>query len=312
MKLAVLLLQFAVVLCGDEEYRCPVGSYLGKTVAVKNGKIKSKQWSWKAAGWSPISRLGHHHEQTHTSTLCASNWALPPSCQSTAHRADTVTRQPDQFGSHLEFVHNFKVAGSSLTPYFNCEYGKSSSGPAHGHVTIFVVRDPIDRFISACGELLQRYVNNLCPGHKTCGISEGAKTGAKWYEKWRRNQHDLKGLVAAFVNDARCCSKASALEHFSSQSTFAATATRPIDMVIHLDKLNEGLDKLANRLQHRNTCGRPAHHNSYSDKPQHQLPSPQQLRSALNEQPPLMRQLCDVYYQDFVCFDLPFPSVCKH
>ena len=40
--------------------------------------------------------------------------------------------------------------------------------------SVFAVRDPIDRFVSAVGEVLQRVVNGICPGGGQCPpIEEG-------------------------------------------------------------------------------------------------------------------------------------------
>ena len=61
-------------------------------------------------------------------------------------------------------------------------------------VSLMVVRDPISRFISACEELLERYIG----GHRT-------SQHTAWYGVWARTgQENMTALIRAFVDDVRC------------------------------------------------------------------------------------------------------------
>jgi hypothetical protein len=64
------------------------------------------------------------------------------------------------FGNKIEFIHNYKAASSTVASFMACAYGRELEA------SVFVVRDPIDRFISAVGEMLRRYVRGATPIHR--------------------------------------------------------------------------------------------------------------------------------------------------
>ena len=115
------------------------------------------------------------------------------------------------------------------------------------------VRDPIDRFVSAAGELLKRYLNDVCPGDARCNIGEGEKqqawTATHWWRLAQR-QHaahwpeaELPTLLDAFVTDVLCCHAANGMEQFLPQAAFATYARVGLDVILHLDNAQAALDE---------------------------------------------------------------------
>lgn len=127
----------------------------------------------------------------------------------------------------------------------------------------------------------------------------------------------LPELLTAFVDDIQCCHSSYSMDHFSSQSVFAASyATRGIDVVIEMSNLEAGLEQLTQRVQSVAPPGQctvssqinSAATNSGSVAAGDNLPSSSVLRAALTEDN--IRELCKIYAQDFTCFDLSLPPEC--
>ena len=177
------------------------------------------------------------------------------------------------------------------------------------------MRDPIDRFVSAVGEVLQRVVNGVCPGGAQCPpIDENQLIeSTEWYSVAERagfnfSAEVLPKLMAAFVADATCCHDGYGRDHFAPQAAFATYAERGVDVLLQLDAIEEGLDELTRRvIPSRNASCHLQHANSAEAKPSN-IPRAATLRGALDDS--LVRQLCNVYEQDFLCFGLARPAVC--
>ena len=206
-----------------------------------------------------------------------------------------------------------QVGGTSLEDYLSCAYGPDEDTDRFT-LSVFAVRDPIDRFVSAVGEVLQRVVNGVCPRGRCPPIDKDQlRKSTEWYPIAERARFNfsaevLPKLMAAFVADTTCCHAGYGRDHFAPQVTFATYADRGVDMLLRLDAIEEGLDDLTRRLPpSRSTTCRLEHANSAQAKPGNVADSVA-LRGALDDS--LVRQLCDVYAQDFTCFDLPRPAVC--
>lgn len=66
------------------------------------------------------------------------------------------------FNNKIEFIHNYKAGSSAVAAFLSCAYGREVDSTVF-EASVFVVRDPIDRFISAVGEMLRRYVRGSTP-----------------------------------------------------------------------------------------------------------------------------------------------------
>ena len=126
----------------------------------------------------------------------------------------------------------------------------------------------------------------------------------------------LTELLAAFIEDIQCCHASYAMDHFSAQSVFAMYAMRGIDVVLPMSNLDAGLKLLADRVPSKAPAGQctlsdhinsaaASHGNNTAGET---LPSSSALRAALTEDQ--IRQLCQIYAQDYACFDLQLPPAC--
>ena len=151
------------------------------------------------------------------------------------------------------------------------------------------MRDPIDRFVSAVGEVLQRVVNGVCPRGRCPPIDKDQlRKSTEWYPIAERARFNfsaevLPKLMAAFVADTTCCHAGYGRDHFAPQATFATYADRGVDMLLRLDAIEKGLDDLTRRLPpSRSATCRLEHANSARDKPGNVADSAA-LRGALHE-----------------------------
>ena len=147
-----------------------------------------------ARGWTPTPWQGKsdNYKDTGVATWCSSVTAKPPECRhdplATLGRGDRVFNRRMQssgkpgfpvrsvHGGRVELLHNYKVAGTALKRYMTCEYGTEADTD---HVlSVLPVRDPIDRFVSAVGEVLrlQMYLPELRDALKARGLDT---TGTK-------------------------------------------------------------------------------------------------------------------------------------
>lgn len=252
------------------------------------------------------------------------------------------------FGNRIEFIHNFKAASSTVSAFLSCAYGREMDSDTFD-LSVFVVRDPIDRFISGVGELLRRYVNDHCPEDVTGAVKcshdmmmspaftdlhadrsdflrvreetlDEAMTSTLWWPLAKTEGvglHVLTELLTAFIGDIQCCHSSYAMDHFNPQGLFATYASRGIDMVISTADLEAGLEQVLARvpsvappgqckLSREKNSARTNKASAAGDN----LPSTAELRAALTDDH--IRQLCEIYAQDYSCFAewLPLPPEC--
>ena len=350
----------------DKLASCPRGSYLDYRQRAKAAAaLLASQRSHVADGWLPYGLPGKGREYARrgvVSVWCSDNWPKPAVCQHDPLRP----MMPDQifyetmpsggvglplrsvFGNRIEFIHNFKAASSTVSAFFSCAYGREMDSDAFD-LSVFVVRDPIDRFISAVGELLRRYVNDHCPEDVTGAVKcshdmmmspaftdlnadrsdflavreetlDEAMKSTLWWPFAQTNGvglHVVTQLLTAFIGDIQCCHSSYAMDHFNPQSLFATYASRGIDVVISTADLEAGLEQVLARVPSvapAGQCKLSREKNSASTNKASaagdNLPSTAELRAALTDDH--IRQLCEIYAQDYSCFAewLPLPPEC--
>lgn len=239
----------------------------------------------------------------------------------------------------IEFHKSWKVASTSFPDYLRCQYNCDWQTPPstktchHGYMVVAAVREPIARFVSAANELLERSLNKFCPTGP-CGSKDGFVYGhgpGSTYDKFKHQTHwfsvvnpsnggyrkrKLPKVVKSMVKDTACNYYTYASEHTSTQSNFITQNAGPaahIHRILKLEAIDYGLDKMREAaLPHASKTCKLGHKNVKSCKPnQHRVPSEVAFLKELKKQPALLRELCLVYAQDFVCFDYNLPLACK-
>lgn len=245
----------------------------------------------------------------------------------------------------FEFHDNWKVASTSFSSYLPCEYGSfdkvsESTAVTDGYMVAAPVRYPVSRFVSAVGELMERSMNHYCPaGYCQSSDSYDNETLWKlahqttWYplmcNETKLVYNDTAGhwetvpgcsfddekfpeIVRAFVHDKKCNYYFYAAEHFVSQSAFVTQnsgCANDLDTVIRLEELDDGLAELAEKVGKVQSCDM-GDSNSASNKPGG-LPSESQTMAILKQIPDLMKDICMIYAQDFICYDYELPVECE-
>ena len=234
-------------------------------------------------------------------------------------------------GRVVEHVHNYKSGSTSLTDYFECEYGGDEVVADESfRVSAFAVRDPVSRFASAVTELLRRFVLNACVREWCQGFDrESARKGTRWFRLLTSMNYTVTtaaeraALMRAFVYDVECCRPAFSMDHFQPQAAFATYASRGIDLLIPLDRPDAALADVASRVGVARSCRLHTANTAGDALPQgdtagddvwlreraNALPSASALRAALT--PDLVRRICDLYLQDYLCFELAPPPECE-
>merc|ERR1711871_325831 len=189
-------------------------------------------------------------------------------------------------------------------------------------------RDPIDRFVSGAGELMQRLVNGWCPrgpcnttGHNGVGISDEEMAGYRadamnstlWYPRTQEPSFnwttDVPELLGLFVQDVSCVHQCWADDHLKTQSAFGEVPERGIDVLMKLEDIEEGLDRLARKSgKSRREC-QLQRLNTPEGKPTN-VPSTHVMSAMVRANATLVRRLCKVLVQDYLCFDYEMPSEC--
>merc|ERR1711871_1536939 len=223
-----------------------------------------------------------------------------------------------------------KVASTWVPSYLWGEYGTWSdvskeTAVSSGYEVVAAVRHPLSRFVSSVGELLQRSVNYYCPtGYCTFDTDywQGNITLEKfahqttWYDLVQNgvNMTQLPEILAAFVADTRCNYYTYASEHFITQSDFVTQnggCAAPVNLIMQLENLDNGFTELADLLGHTESgsCSL-SDSNEASDKPGG-VPSSGEMMKVLKENDDIMKQICYMYAQDFICFDYELPPACE-
>lgn len=260
------------------------------------------------------------------------------------HAPSYITKQVFQDYA-LEFHDNWKVASTSFSSYLPCEYGSfdkvnEDTAVPDGYMTAAPVRYPVSRFVSAVGELMERSMNHYCPSGY-CQSSDAYDNETLWklthqttwyptmcnetklvYNEtaghWMTvpsctfDEDKFPEVVRAFVHDKKCNYYFYAAEHFVSQSAFVTQndgCAADLDTVIRLEELDDGLAELAEKVGKVQSCDM-GDSNSASNKPGG-LPSESATMAILKQIPDLMKDICMIYAQDFICYDYELPSECE-
>lgn len=235
--------------------------------------------------------------------------------------------------ANLEFHQNWKVASTSFPSYLRCNFGGTwkqmpAVAPAtKGSIIAAAVREPIGRFISGASELLARALSHWCPTGP-CGKNDSFVENVTVYrmrkqttwlgvaQHYRRNKSKyIFGLVKALVFDTGCNYYHYACEHLNSQSNFVTQnegIARNISVIVKLEDAESGLLNMsaAAGVQHNPKC-KLTHANVKDDKPIGlDIPSSEDILQILEADQKLLRRLCLIYAQDFVCFDYDLPPAC--
>lgn len=336
---------------------CPPGSAItGKqnatTEALREARLRdaicaAKEVGWK--GWNERESTGF--EERGYATFESSLWPKDPKCRtlpneewSTAHagmpkyRPDSVPKWMPKYVNReldLEFHENWKVASNSFPEYLECEYGANWAKVPNakkvppGRIVAVAVRHPVDRFVSAASELLERAVNQWCPSgpcnstdafdpEETIEMMLHTTTWLKGIESENGGYKPgkLSMLMENLVHDASCNYATYASEHLSSQSNFVTQnegAAATLSVVVKLEHIEKGLQRLANRVG-KNLSGNCefARINVKDEKPfAGKVPTSRSMVNYLHQDDELMKKLCLMYAQDFVCFDYTLPAACE-
>jgi len=239
----------------------------------------------------------------------------------------------------IEFHKSWKVASTSFPDYLRCQYDCQWETPkvdkevGNDYMIVAAVREPIARFVSAANELLERSINHYCPTGK-CGKSDGyvygtadGSTHDKYLHQtsWFKNvapaaggysASKLRNLVQNMVKDTVCNYYTYASEHLSTQASFITQNGGPakrIHRILKLENINQDLEKMhkAATPKSSKTC-KLGLKNVKACKPnQERMPSENAFLNVLKKDKALLREICLVYAQDFICFDYNLPLVCK-
>jgi len=325
---------------------CPPGRYL-----TYQSREKARERLFNAVCFAKsLGQEGGNVRETDSyktrgyATFESSIWPKPKTCQQLPHDywIDGLhPYRPDDLPPWMtklvnikvgaEFHRNFKVASTSFQSYLKCALGEdweslpvSSETPERTKV-VTAVRDPIDRWISAVGELLERTINHICPDNRPCSAEKdsfdllttlpalGHKT--TWYKVIEAGFQNAKldELVAAFVHDTQCNFHYYSAEHFSTQTLMTQNngTAQDQDLLIKLEDSEDGLKRFHEIFGGNAEC-KLEHLNAAAKKTgEHKIPDRNDILHKLQGNDELMRALCAVYAQDFICFSYDLPRACK-
>mmetsp|Transcript_28293 Transcript_28293/g.51868 ORF Transcript_28293/g.51868 Transcript_28293/m.51868 type:complete len:415 (-) Transcript_28293:63-1307(-) len=330
----------------DAKYlTCPPGRYL-----TYQSREKARERLFNAVCFAKSLGQGGNVRETDSyktrgyATFESSIWPKPKTCQQLPHEYwinGLHPYRPDDPPPHMtklvnmkvgaEFHRNLKVASTSFQSYLKCALGEdwedlpvSSEMPERTKV-VTAVRDPIDRWISAVGELLERTINHICPDNRPCSAEKdsfdllttlpalGHKT--TWYKVIEAGFQNAKldELVAAFVHDTQCNFQYYSAQHFSTQTLVTQNngTAQDQDLLIKLEDSEDGLKRFHEIFGGNAEC-KLEHLNAAAKKTgEHKIPDRNDILHKLQGNDELMRALCAVYAQDFICFSYDLPRACK-
>jgi len=248
------------------------------------------------------------------------------------YKADNVPSFIDKLvfpSNEFEFHLIWKVASTSFPSYLKCEYDYNVHSASvkeavpDGYQVVAAVRNPLGRFVSAMDEVLQRAVNGYCPsGYCTAADSYKGnytldlyKHQTTWYDLVEHgvDEDDLTTLMHAFIHDVECNYNFYAATHLVTQSAFiyqGSGCQDELDVVLRLEELDEGLNKMADSFNASGTDCEMEDSNSADSKPGG-VPSESALMKILENDDEMMKKLCVIYAQDFLCFGYELPAACS-
>lgn len=320
--------------------KCPAGNYQGSDEANarwREARLRKAICAAKRRGW----RGGHSRDETHYlrrgyATFESAMWPKDPTCSNGfSHRGDAPRKYMTKLANAslgAEFRLNWKVASTAFSQYFECEYGGSwevqpaTEPTPQGTKVVAAVREPISRLTSALGEILERAINHWCP-ERPCGPHDGFNLEVvlnewehmtTWYdvvkaENGGYTESKLPLLMERMIYDAACNYGGYAADHLTTQTLFIAGADQsPLTEVVKLEEMDSMRHQMNAAIgkDHSECVLNPLNDNS-KKPPGNPVPSNGAMRAYLEENADLMRQVCLMYAQDFVCFGFELPTACK-
>ena len=315
-----------------DPFKCPPRNDISPEEQYqRHRQLCQVQATLKKRGYKGNPRELNSFVQRGYATYESSAWRKPEKCRSLlnddlirinhweTYKADYTQHYikklfNDEF--NLVFLLNHKVGSTSFPSYLDCEYGSwkmvGRAESNNNRYVITAVRDPVARFVSATGEVLQRAVNQFCID-RSCDENHGffgnktinrLKHQTSWYSllqepSWA-SEDLLPNLIRAMVNDLKCNYNAYSLDHYISQSAFVSQnlgEADPIDFLIKLENSNNGLTALSTLTNHSQSdrCSLKET-NTAVTKPKG-VPSSKEIQKVINENDDIMRDLCFVYIQ---------------
>lgn len=329
-------------------YICPPGNYLGHTASDmedRNSRLRLLHAKLRNMSYVHNDRELDSYKTRGFATYESSMWLKPKHCLKLIDEEWSKTNgylkykednSPEymtkmvnaEYG--MEFHLNWKVASTSFPSYLWCEYGTwtdvpKSTAVTPGYQVVAAVRHPVSRFVSSVGELLQRAVNYYCPSGY-CTFEDDYWQGnvtldkfahqTSWYQLVQNgvNMTQLPEIMAAFVADTTCNYYTYASEHFITQTDFVTQnggCAAPVNSIIQLEKLDLGLTQLADILSHTESNSCSLEDSNDADEKPGGVPTSGQMMEVLKHHDELMKQICYMYAQDFICFDYELPEECE-
>mmetsp|Transcript_36535 Transcript_36535/g.97614 ORF Transcript_36535/g.97614 Transcript_36535/m.97614 type:complete len:421 (+) Transcript_36535:65-1327(+) len=318
--------------------------------AIQKARLQKLQTTLASYGYQKNSRESTTYQTRGYATYESQAWLKPEECSTLVDEAwdatsngyyqyknddvpDSVTKMVSS-SYPFEFHLNWKVASTSFPGYLWCEYGTFTSvdtdtDVSSGYSTVAAVRNPVKRFLSAMGEELERSVNYYCPsGYCTFDNDywQGDTTLDKyshqttWF-KYVSDSHEsgvdmslLPKIISAFVHDVKCNYYTYASEHFTTQADFVTQNSgeaADLDLVMQLEDVDSGFTELATLLGHTESGNCDLSDSNTADDKPGGIPSENEMMEVLSGDDDLMREICLMYAQDFICFDYDLPSACE-
>jgi hypothetical protein len=241
------------------------------------------------------------------------------------------------------WYHAFKVGTTSLSPYLSCNMRALPVAallhqiPAvlPGFLHVGTARSPLPRLISAFQEVYSRMrvhpsrVGRACfhrqvPWLLVAGAEENS-TGSQPKQSPSGTTIPcadpsrplkaaaLRAIFRQFVADLECGTHFPNVEHLYTQSLFLGGNTsvpHSLDMILHLETLDADLSELKRRVGFHQPEVCPMKKERVAASKEPSVPTASDLRQLLHEEPTLMRSLCNVYVQDFICLGYRVPAEC--
>lgn len=326
--------------------RCPPGRYLGQQShedeARRSHRLGKALCTMKARNWTVHGSGGSEFKRRGWMTFESAAWPKPNYCAQapqTQFKKDVPQQVAVMFheGVNALFYKVWKVASSAFPAYLKCAFGngwkrvtnyEDSIPPTPGALAAMASREPVQRFLSAAIEVLQRSVFQQC-GNRACTyevdgwndkVNKRLEAMTTFFEHLQNAANsrgvqpvDVEPFVQSLVSDVACNFQFYASEHFTSQSTFAAGTSKthgPLVAVARLEDEDYGLRMLEGNVSKTAQACNLDHKNTYEEKAKQGLPTKDEMHAILRMHTELMQTLCLVYAQDFVCFDYDLPEAC--